>query len=203
MGSVTQYPFCTFISFTCKIGNARNDLTFQKFSAALRGAHTLERLPRLIQTEPHTPTNGAGQQERTKTGKSGFSITGKHSRKEPPHGQNSQRSRPDKTAEQVRARSGSPALERLAGQSSPRAAEPRPSALHITTAEKPAPRFGAAVTFCRAPCNDSAEQATKKPCGVRGLSMIRKNAQTRNWDRMCRNLYKICKNLKFFCIFAN
>ena len=27
---VTQYPFCTFISFTCKIGNARNDLTFQR-----------------------------------------------------------------------------------------------------------------------------------------------------------------------------
>lgn len=38
--------------------------------------------------------------------------------------------------EPVRARSGSPALERLAGQSSPRAAEPRPSTLHITAAEK-------------------------------------------------------------------
>ena len=94
----------------------------------------------------------------------------------------------------------SPTTAAGAGQSSPRAAEPRPSALHITAAEKPAPRFRAAVTFCRAPCNDSAEQATKKPCGGRGLSMIRKNAQSQNQNKMCRNLHKICKSLQKYAI---
>lgn len=73
-------------------------------------------------------------------------------------------------------------------------------AAHHSSGENLRPRFGAAVTFCRAPCNDSAEQATKKPCGGRGLSMIRKNAQSQNQNKMCRNLHKICKSLQKYAI---